>query len=246
MLYVLVIAAVITGALAQRATGLGFAMISAPVLVLLLGAFDGVLLVNLCGAVAALLIMGRIWAHIDWRQFCLLTIPALVAVVPGTVISLVFTGPVLQIVVGAVLIVALSASLLVRHSFRPPPTTPSALISGAVSGLTNTTAGVGGPALSVHAVLTRWDQRAFAATIQPYFFVSGIAAFVVKIATAPSGALAYPWWLWVTIIAAILVGLAAGEWVGARISPQAGRIAVIVLAYGGAMVAVIDGILALG
>lgn len=244
MLYVLVICAVVIGALAQRATGLGFAMISAPVLVLLLGAFDGVLLVNLCGAVAALLIIGRVWRYIDWRQFWLLTIPALVAVVPGTIVSLLFTGPVLQIVVGAILIAALTASLIVRRSFRPAPTVPSGLISGAVSGFTNTTAGVGGPALSMHAVLTRWDQRAFAATIQPYFFITGTVAFIAKLATAPQGPPAYEWWLWLMVIAAILAGLAAGEWVSRRISPRTGRIAVIMLAYAGATVAIIDGILA--
>ncbi|MGC0272566.1 TSUP family transporter [Pseudactinotalea sp. Z1739] len=246
MLYVLVILAVFIGALAQRATGLGFAMISAPVLVLLLGAFDGVLLVNLCGAVAALLIITRVWHLIDWRQFRLLTVPALLAVVPGTIISVLFTGPGLQIIVGVILIVALTASLIVRRSFRPVAITPSALLSGAVSGFTNTTAGVGGPALSVHAVLTRWDHRAFAATIQPYFVVSGMVAFIAKVAAAPEGLPAYAWWLWLMIVGAILTGLAAGEWVSTRISARAARIAVILLAYGGGVVAVIDGVLAAG
>lgn len=244
MLFMLVILAVFAGALAQRATGLGFAMISAPVLVLLLGAFEGVLLVNLCGAVAALLIITRVWHLIDWRQFWLLTIPGLLAVIPGALVSVLFTGPGLQIIVGAILIVALTASLIVRHSFRPVATTPSALIGGAVSGFTNTTAGVGGPALSVHAVLTRWDQRVFAATIQPYFVVSGMIAFGAKVATAPEGFPDYAWWLWAAIVVTILAGLAAGEWVSTRISQRAARIAVILLAYAGGAVAVIDGALA--
>jgi len=237
---------VFTGALAQRATGLGFAMISAPVLVLLLGAFDGVLLVNLCGAVAALLIITRVWHLIDWRQFWLLTVPALLAVIPGTIVSVLFTGPGLQIIVGATLIVALTVSLVVRHSFRPVATTPSALIGGAVSGFTNTTAGVGGPAHSVHAVLTRWDQRMFAATIQPYFVISGMIAFGAKVATAPEGFPAYPWWLWLAIGLAILTGLAAGERVSTRISQRAARIAVILLAYGGGFLAIVDGARMLG
>jgi len=246
VLFVLVILAVFIGALAQRATGLGFAMISAPVLVLLLGAFDGVLLVNLCGAVAALLIITRVWHLIDWRQFWLLTIPGLLAVVPGTVVSVLFAGPVLQILVGATLVVALTVSLIVRRSFRPLAAAPSAVVAGAISGFTNTTAGVGGPALSVHAVLTRWDQRVFAATIQPYFVVSGVLAFAAKIAGAPQELSTYAWWLWTAIVVTILLGLAAGEWVSKRISARSARLAVLALAYGGGALAIVDGARMLG
>ncbi len=38
----LVLAAVFVGAVAQRVTGLGFALVVSPVLVILLGPFDGV------------------------------------------------------------------------------------------------------------------------------------------------------------------------------------------------------------
>src|SRR5690625_1070337 len=169
VLYLLVILAVVLGALAQRVAGLGFAMISAPMLVLLLGAFDGVLMVNLCGAISATLIITRVWQYIDWRQFVMLLIPALIFIVPGAIISVRLAGPVLQISVGAILVLALSMSMLVRRAFHRPPVLPSALVAGAVSGFTNVTAGIGGPALSVHAVLTRWDPRIFAATVQPYF-----------------------------------------------------------------------------
>ena len=245
VLYVLVIFAVILGALAQRVAGLGFAMISAPMLVLLLGAFDGVLLVNLCGAVSALLIITRVWRRIDWRQFGLLLIPALITIIPGTIVSVRYAGPVLQIVVGAILVVGLSGSLIVRRAFRRVPATPSALIAGAVSGFTNATAGIGGPALSVHAVLTRWDPWVFAATVQPYFVITGSVAFVAKIAGSPGGLPDYQWWLWVMVLGAILAGLAIGERLSRVVSQRATAIAVIVLAYSGGIVAIVDGALAL-
>ena len=46
---VLVIAAVLIGSSMQRITGMGFALVAAPFLVLLLGPIDGVIVVNVCG-----------------------------------------------------------------------------------------------------------------------------------------------------------------------------------------------------
>lgn len=46
-------AAVLVGALAQRATGMGFAMIAAPSRVIALGASSGVVLVQMCGVVVS-------------------------------------------------------------------------------------------------------------------------------------------------------------------------------------------------
>jgi uncharacterized membrane protein YfcA len=48
-----VLVAVFVGAVAQRVTGLGFALVVAPVLVILLGPFDGVMIVNLCSVLSA-------------------------------------------------------------------------------------------------------------------------------------------------------------------------------------------------
>ena len=46
-MFVLVLIAVIAGALAQRIAGLGFGLLVSPVLVVLLGPFDGVMIINL-------------------------------------------------------------------------------------------------------------------------------------------------------------------------------------------------------
>jgi uncharacterized membrane protein YfcA len=56
----LVLAAVVLGAGMQRITGMGFALVATPFLVLLLGPVEGVVLVNLCGAVTAGAIIFRV------------------------------------------------------------------------------------------------------------------------------------------------------------------------------------------
>ncbi len=242
MLYALVICAVLVGIIAQRVAGLGFAMIVAPVLVLLLGPFDGVLLVNLCGGLSAILVITRVWRDIDWRQFLLLSIPAVILIIPGTIISVRFSGPILQIVIGVILLLGLTMSMVVQRSMKRTRTTPTAIICGATAGFTSATAGVGGPPVSIHAVLTRWDQRAFAATVQPYFVITGVVAFAAKVVLAPDGVTSYDWWLWVMIIASMVVGLAIGEVLSRHVSAKAARVAVIAIAYVGAIVAIVDGI----
>ena len=67
------------GAIAQRVSGMGFALVVAPVLVLLIGPFDGVLMVNICGAASALMVVTRVWREISWKHYFLLAIPAVAA-----------------------------------------------------------------------------------------------------------------------------------------------------------------------
>ncbi len=245
MLYAIVILAVLLGALAQRVSGMGFALVVAPVLVLLLGPFEGVLIVNLCGAISASVILSRVWRDVDWRQFGMLIIAAIAALIPGVFVSVLLGGPVLQIVVGSLLIVALTASLLVTRADRVVAQRPAAAFCGAASGFMSATAGVSGPPMSIYAVLTRWPQKNFAATLQPYFMILGASAFTGKV-VLEGGLPDYDGWLWVAIIGTTLVGLALGELVAKKIDARVARIIVIVISYAGGVAAIIDGIIALG
>jgi hypothetical protein len=57
-------AAVLVGASAQRVTGLGFSLVASPFMVLLLGPFNGVLVVNACAVVAALAVLSQVWRDV--------------------------------------------------------------------------------------------------------------------------------------------------------------------------------------
>ena len=241
-MFALIALAIIMGATAQRVSGLGFALTVAPFLVLLIGPFDGVLMVNLAAAVSAAFVMTRLWRNIDWRQFVSLTIPALIAVVPGAYISVLLGGPELQIAVGLILVVALSTSLLVSSAQKTVPQIPAALLSGTASGFMSATAGAGGPGVAVYSVLTRWEHRSFAATIQPFFVSLGVTSFVTKILLSEQGLPDYEWWVWPLIISCTLVGLTLGEWVSRFVSVRVARISVIAISYVGGLAAIVDGL----
>ena len=245
LLGVAIVIAVLLGAVAQRVSGMGFALVVSPVLVLLIGPFDGVLMVNLCGGISALMVISRVWRSIDWRQFAMLAVPAVLAIIPGALLSVRLGGPVFQIVVGGILVVALTVSLLMNHFDRRVAQFPAALISGTASGFMSATVGVGGPGMSVYAILTRWEQRSFAATIQPFFVLTGMTSFSTKVLFNESGLPDYDWWLWVLIIASTIVGLVLGEQVARWVSVRVARITVIVISYLGGVLAIIDGIVSL-
>lgn len=232
---------VLVGAFAQRVTGMGFALIAAPALVVLLGPFDGVIIVNACAVLSSLLILPRVWRFVDWSRFRWLVVPAVVGTGAGAVVASRLPGPVLQLGIGVLVVVALTVSLLVTRTEHVATGRAPAIVTGAASGFMNAAAGVGGPALSIYAVATRWPQAAFAATAQPYFVVIGLSSLLGKLAASGWVLPDVDSAIWPVAIASLLVGLAAGEVLGSRISHAAARTAVIVIAYLGGVAAIVDG-----
>lgn len=234
-------ALVLLGAVAQRVAGLGFAMLASPFLVLLLGPHEGVLLVNICGVVSSVLITPRVWKDIDWMAYRWLAAFSVVGSVLGALIATRLESAVLSLSVGLIVLVALVLSVgLSRRSVAVGgPGLRSA--AGALSGLTSSMAGVGGPAVSAYAVLTRWDQRSFAATMQPFFATTGIVAVISKILLAPDQQLILPWWHWALIVAAILVGILGGERLQRHVRDRHARVFILVIAFAGALAAVAKG-----
>ncbi|KRC62099.1 hypothetical protein ASE14_10375 [Agromyces sp. Root81] len=224
---------------------MGFALIAAPALVILLGPFDGVVLVNLCAVLSSLLILPRVWRHIEWRRFGWLVVPALVGTVAGALVAARLPGPVLQLGVGVLVVVALTVSLIVTRTDHVATGRTPAIMAGAASGFMNASAGVGGPALSVYAVATRWPQAGFAATAQPYFVVIGVASLVGKLGATGWALPELEPGAWPFVIGALLVGLGLGELLHQRIPHHAARLAVIVIAYAGGAAAIVDGALKL-
>ena len=232
-------AAVSAGAGTQRITGLGFALVSAPFVVLLLGPFTGVLLVNVLGVAASVLVLAQVRRDVDVRRGLLLSAPALVAVLPGAWVARHTPPDVLQVLVGGCVVVALLVVLWTgrRSDARPVTGTAPALLAGAASGFMNATAAVGGPALTVYAVATRWPQHAFAATAQLCFTVVGAASVAAK------GLPSLPVTDWVVAAAALAVGLGVGTLLAARVSPTTARTAALALALVGSVATVVDGVL---
>jgi uncharacterized membrane protein YfcA len=242
-IFCIVLASILVGAVAQRIAGLGFALLIAPFLVIILGPHAGVLMVNICGVVSSSIIVGRVWKDIDWGMFRWLVLPSLLGSIPGSFLAVVVPSAPLSVTVGVVVLVALTVSLVLQRSDVVVRGNAPKAVAGFTAGLTNSMAGVGGPAVSAYAVLSRWPQRPFAATLQPFFVCIGSVTLAVKLLLDPSQAPVLAPWMWLAIGVVIVTGIVVGEKVGRFVRDEQARLFVIVIAFVGAALAVVKGLL---
>jgi|AntAceMinimDraft_12_1070368.scaffolds.fasta_scaffold13526_2 hypothetical protein len=232
---------VVVGAAAQRVTGMGFALLMAPFFALFFGPYEGILLMNVGGLVSSSLVLYTVWRDVDWQRFSLLLLGAIPGGVLGALVATRLDSATLQIIVGLVLIAGLTASLAIAPRATSSSPVIGALLAGSVSGLTNATAGIGGPPIGIYAVSTGWKQHYLAATLQPLFIALSASALLVK-SLLSGAAPALDWWIYPSMVALIVAGLGVGSALKTHVNEVAARRAVVVFCYVGAISAVIDGV----
>src|SRR5690625_7659737 len=73
------------------------------------------------------------------------------------------------------------------------------VITGIGSGLGTVLGGVGGPAVTVYAVLSRWPVLPMVATMQPLWIIISSVSFASKWAWDDGQLPDMRWWVWLTI-----------------------------------------------
>lgn len=240
---VVALAAITVGGTLQRVSGMGVGMIAAPTLSLLLGPVAGVTLSNVAASVSAVLLFAMLHRHVDWPRFVRLA-PLLVAgSFAGAWAVRVLDAHALEILLGSSVLVAVAAVLGLQQRFTAQGN-GAVFASGAVAGFMNTTAGIAGPALAVYAVASRWDQRSWAATLQPVFLLANLTSLATKslFGTAVPAGLHVPWPVWVAVVAGGPLGVLLGSVVARRVDPAKARVLAICLAGVGGTVALVRGV----
>ncbi|HZM76954.1 MAG TPA: TSUP family transporter [Candidatus Limnocylindrales bacterium] len=236
LVVVAMMAVVFAAAAVQRVAGVGFALIAAPVLVLLRGP-DGIVLANLLGAAVCAVVLMSVWRDVDGRRALLLAPAGLLGVLPGVYLSTHLSPGPLQVTIGLIILIGLAGALVSRR-LRLSPTTGTTLASGLGSGFMTASAGVGGPTLTFYAITTRWEQRSFAATVQISFLGQATLALALKGFAPLPGPLP---------TLALLAAMGAGTWTGravaGRVPAQGARTAAVVVALAGAAATTVKGLL---
>jgi uncharacterized membrane protein YfcA len=171
-----------------------------------------------------------------------LAIPAVFGSVGGSFAAVGLPSAPLAVTVAAVVLAGLTVSLLLQRSSVVVTGNRSKAVAGLAAGLTNSMAGVGGPAVSAYALLARWPQRPFAATLQPFFAVIGSVTVLVKLLVDPGQVPPLETWMWVLIPVSIILGIFAGERLAGFVHDRHARVAVVVIAFLGAATALIKGL----
>ncbi|MGW8375504.1 sulfite exporter TauE/SafE family protein [Streptomyces sp. ODS28] len=234
---VLLVLGILAGAGSQRVTGLGFALVSAPLMALVVGPYDGVLLANLLSLAVAASTFAATWREVDLRRAFSLAVPALLMVPLGAFTARTLPEPLLMTVVGGVTVLAL-CSVAFGGRVRLADGRWTAVGAGCASGFMNAAAGAGGSPLALYALGTGWEHRRFVPTTQLCLLLVGSASVTAKgLPDLPGPELALAF-------AALAAGIGGGHLLARHVPAAAARRAVLWLALTGSAVTTVKGVLA--
>src|SRR5699024_8387562 len=91
------------------------------------------------------------------------------------------------------------------------------------------------------SVLTNWEQRSFAATLQPFLVVGTASAVVMKVIVNGGVWPHLQIGTWIGLGLVLAAGLVGGDWLSRRIDVGIARAGMLVLAFGGGIAALIKG-----
>lgn len=230
---------VLLGSTTQRVAGIGFGLVASPMLMLLLGPLQGVVVTNVFGLGTALVAYLGVVRQVEYRRILPIAAAAAVAIVPAALLARSLTGPHLSIVAGCLVLLALSISVAARR-IRGLDRWPGLVVAGAAGGAMNVLAGVGGPAVTAYAIAARWEHKAFVTSMQGYLVIVCAVSLVVRgewpTLTLPE---------WVVAAAALVVGALVGSHAAKRMDLRAGRIACVAVASLGGIAVIVTGIVRL-
>ncbi|MFI6486784.1 sulfite exporter TauE/SafE family protein [Streptomyces sp. NPDC050564] len=217
---------VLVGSCVQWLTGMGFALVAVPALVLLLGPAEGVVLANCAAGAISVVGLAGGWRRVRPRAMVPLCVAAACTVPAGAWLARRLPEPVLLVLMGALVTVAVA---LVMRGARVPALrgTKGAVAAGAAGGFMNSAAGVGGPPVSLYAVNAGWTVREFVPNAQFYGVV--VNAFSV----AANGVPHLGGMRWGLTVTGMTVGALTGRALGQRVSEKRARMLVLSLALTG-------------
>lgn len=241
LLLLVAAAAVVLGTVLQRVSGMGVGLVVAPTLALLLGPVAGVLLTNLTTIVSAALIWITLRRDIDWRRYRRLAPLIVVGSVPGALLVGAADRAWLEVTIGAVLLATLSFTALVQI----PPISGHlpAAVAGTAGGFLNTAVGVAAPAMLVYAQASNWQQRSFAATLQPIFLTMGAVSVLTKVGlgAAPVSGLPHAGVI-ALVVGMVPIGILVGGLVARRVPAEVGRNVAVAVVTAGALTLLVRGV----
>lgn len=226
------------GASVQRLAGIGLALVAGPALALVLGPAEGVRLCNVAAGAICVFGLTTVWRQVRPGAMVPLLAAAVCTVPIGALTAARLPAPVLLTGMGAMVCGAVG---LVMAGARAESLrgTGGAVTAGAVSGFMNSSAGIGGPAVSLYAVNAGWTVREFVPNALFYGVVVNIVSVTAK---GPPDLTAHAW---VLCAAAVAGGALVGRVLGDRVPETPARRLVLVLGLAGGAATLTKGLLSL-
>ncbi|MBY8879076.1 sulfite exporter TauE/SafE family protein [Actinacidiphila acidipaludis] len=223
------------GASVQWLTGMGFALVAAPALVLVVGPADGVRLVNCAAGVISLIGFTGDWRRVRPGAMVPLILASVCTVPAGSWVASRLPASALLICMGGlvtvlVLFVMRGGRMTALRGVR------GALTAGAAGGFMNSSAGVGGPPISMYAVNAGWTVREFVPNAQFYSII------VNAVSVASNGVPRVGGTVWELAAAGLALGAVLGKFLADRVPEDGARRLVLLLALTGGITTLAKGV----
>lgn len=245
MLTLVVLVLVVVATVLQRLTGLGFAMLVTPFFVIMLGTHSGVMLTALLAIVASVVMLPSMWRHVDWSAVAWIGLPAVLIVPVASWVGRWFDTAIIYLLVGGLVLVGLSTSLALQRTSVTVTGRFPRVLTGSIAGAGTVLAGIGGPAMTIYGVLSRWPMLSFAASMQPLWIVICVAAVFSRWLILGSTPPEFPWWGWLGCVLGIVIGARVGQRLRRVVDDRWAFRIVVVIAMVGAVLSAATGVVAL-
>ncbi len=214
-LLVLILLVIFVSTLLRSTFGFGNALIAMPLLILLLDIKTASPLVALVGIVTSLVMLLREWRQLEIREVLLLLLASLAGIPAGLYLLVSLPENIIKGILGLVLILF---GVFKQTGIELPKLEGNWLVFpfGFLAGILGGAYNANGPPIVIYGLLMGWNRVKFRATLQGYFFVTGL---VVAAGHGLSG-------LWsrqvliyfLASIPIVVLGVKAGERITSRIS----------------------------
>jgi uncharacterized membrane protein YfcA len=193
------VAIAVVGAAVQASVGLGFGLLSAPLLAMIDTDFvPGALLVAIIPLTLSVSIGS--FVHIDHRGAGLAVLGRLPGVVAGAAVASSLSDRSLAIGLGVAVLIAVTMSIWLPSVAVTPGRT---IVAGTVSGFMGTATGVGGPPMAL--LYQRGDPQMVRATLSAYFFAGTLMSITALTIAGDIGV--RQWRLAGLLVPGVLAGL---------------------------------------
>ncbi|MBF8223303.1 sulfite exporter TauE/SafE family protein [Halomonas sp. 328] len=200
------------GALVQRVTGFGLAVVGAPLLLLLEPCLVPVILV-IFGLLVSLMMVRRYYREIRLDAIGM----ALVGRLPGNALGLwLLVAAPLVVLEKVIALIVLSTVAITLGRFRLPVNRASLFGAGVVSGIFGTVAAIGGPPLAL--LLHGLPPDRLRGNLAAYFIVTASLTLALLALAGRVGL--WHWQLALSYLPAVLVGHLLGAWLAPRLNAR--------------------------
>ena len=202
----------------QTVTGFGYAIITAPLLAMVLGAKETVMLVMLTGLIIRLFLVRATRNQGDYRSILFIASASIIGAIPGAYVMTRISNDGLKLFI-AVLLLLFTGLLWKNFSLPLRHNKFVESLIGLFSGFLSTTPGINGPPIVLYYLNANAENNRveFRANLTRYFLLINLASIIFSYiaGTLRFGEL----WLYTLLaVPALAVGFYAGERMFARIS----------------------------